>query len=62
METRLIELEVRYTHLERQVDDLSRVVFEQRGLIDRLSKELVALRTSVIGDKDSPANEPPPHY
>ncbi len=61
MESRLIALETRYTHLERQVDELSQVVFEQQKTIDRLTKELASLRTRVAGVDRDP-NERPPHY
>jgi SlyX protein len=62
MEERLVALEVRYTHLERQVDELSQVVFGQQKVIDRLTKELTALRKSASGVKAGPGDEPPPHY
>lgn len=62
MESRLIALEVRYTHLERQVEELSQVVFSQQKLIDRLAKELTALRARASGVEDGTGNEPPPHY
>jgi len=62
MEERLVALEVRYTHLERQVDELSRVVFEQQKVIDRLTKELTVLRNSLGGVKVGAGDEPPPHY
>lgn len=61
MENRIVNLEVRYTHLERQVDELSQVVFEQRKVIDRMARELRALQAR-LGVDDEPANEPPPHY
>jgi uncharacterized coiled-coil protein SlyX len=62
MEERLVALEVRYTHVERQVDELSRVVFEQHKVIDRLTKELTVLRKSLGGVKVGSGDEPPPHY
>lgn len=62
MESRLIALEVRYTHLERQVEELSQVAFSQQKLIDRLTKELTALRSRASGVEDGAENEPPPHY
>jgi uncharacterized coiled-coil protein SlyX len=62
MEERLIALEVRYTHLERQVDELNLVVFEQQKIIDRLTKELTLLRKSMTGVKTGTGDEPPPHY
>jgi SlyX protein len=61
MESRLIALETRYTHLERQVDELNQVVFEQQKTIDRLTKELALLRNRA-GGVDRDPNERPPHY
>jgi uncharacterized coiled-coil protein SlyX len=40
METRFTELEIRYSHLERQVADLSDVVFGQQKIIESLQLEL----------------------
>ena len=62
MEERLVALEVRYMHLERQLEELSHVVFEQQKLIDRLTKELTVLHKSLGGVKVGPGDEPPPHY
>ncbi|HVJ14530.1 MAG TPA: SlyX family protein [Polyangiaceae bacterium] len=61
MDTRLIDLEIRYTHLERQVQELSEVVFAQQRALDSLSKELVNLR-SRQEDPGTPPAEKPPHY
>ncbi|HMJ11673.1 MAG TPA: SlyX family protein [Polyangiaceae bacterium] len=60
MEQRLVDLEVRYTHLERLVEDLNRVVFTQQQTIDRLTKQLAELVTR--SDVATPAAEKPPHY
>ena len=60
MEPRLVALEVRYTHLERQVEELSQVVFSQQKVIDRLTTELAGLRARTSG-VDGPS-ERPPHY
>ena len=62
MEDRLIALEVRYTHLERQLEELNHVVFEQQKLVDRLVKELAVLRATAGGVKAGAGDEPPPHY
>jgi SlyX protein len=62
MEDRLIALEVRYAHLEREMDDLSHVVFEQQKLVDRLTREVTSLRQSLCGVKAGSGDEPPPHY
>jgi uncharacterized coiled-coil protein SlyX len=62
MEQRLVDLEIRYTHLERQLDELSQVVFEQRQLLDRLVKDLSVLRSRVAASEGDAPDEPPPHY
>jgi uncharacterized coiled-coil protein SlyX len=61
MESRLIALETRYTHLERQVEELSQVVFEQQKTIDRLTKEVSIARDRMAGVEGGPV-DPPPHY
>jgi uncharacterized coiled-coil protein SlyX len=62
MEQRLVELEERYTHLEREVQDLSRVVFEQQKTIDYLKQQLGATRGKVDAMGVPTVNDPPPHY
>lgn len=62
MEERLIALETRYTHLERQLEDLNQVVFAQQKLVDRLVKEIAVLRATAGGVKAGTGDEPPPHY
>jgi uncharacterized coiled-coil protein SlyX len=62
MESRLVALEVRYTHLERQVEELSQVVFFQQKVIDRLTQEVAAWRSRASGVEDGPGLERPPHY
>lgn len=60
MEQRLVDLEVRYTHLERLVEELNQVVFAQQQTIDRLVRQLTELGERV--EVASPAAEKPPHY
>lgn len=62
MENRLVTLEIRYTHLERQVEELNRLLFDQQKVIDRLTREIANLRANSSGVEGSPHNEPPPHY
>lgn len=65
MESRLVTLETRYTHLQRQMEELSQVVFDQQKLIDRLSNELALLRSRTTGVEEASttdADERPPHY
>jgi len=62
MEARLVELEVRYTHLERQVAELSEMVFAQQKAIDGLLRQLAATKAQLTELAPAIANEPPPHY
>ncbi len=62
MESRLVDLEVRYTHLERQVAELSEVVFEQQRTIDALLRQLSSTKAEIAQLSDPMTNEKPPHY
>ncbi|WP_394841451.1 SlyX family protein [Pendulispora brunnea] len=68
-EARLIELEIRYSHLERLVEQLNRVVFEQGKTIEGLRAELLRMRNRLddapeaIRDRTTHlVDEKPPHY
>jgi uncharacterized coiled-coil protein SlyX len=61
-EARLLELEVRYTHLERQFADLSAVVFEQQKVLDQLQRHLGAVRGRLEELGEPVSNDRPPHY
>lgn len=62
MEARLTTLEIRYTHLEHQVEELNQLIFDQQKVIDRLAHEIANLRAGVAGVESGTSNEPPPHY
>jgi len=62
MESRLVDLEVRYTHLERQVAELSDVVFAQQRAIDSLLRQLSATKADIAQLSEPLTNEKPPHY
>jgi len=62
METRFTELEIRYSHLERQVADLSDVVFGQQKTIESLEREVANVRVRLRELGDPVADEKPPHY
>ena len=61
-EARLIDLEMRYTHLERQFDELSGVVADQQKVIDGLKKSLSDAHARLAALGSGQPNEPPPHY
>ncbi len=56
----LSEIETRYTYLERLVEELSRVVYEQQRSIDGLTTRLSRLE-SLVADAVAKASEQPPH-
>jgi uncharacterized coiled-coil protein SlyX len=59
---RLIDLEVRYSYLERVVQELDQVVIELRGKIAKLEREVSLLKSGDREQELSPAHEKPPHY
>jgi uncharacterized coiled-coil protein SlyX len=63
IESRVVDLELRFMKLERFAEELSDVVAEQRRRIDALTLETKRLREQVSEEEgEEPANEPPPHY
>lgn len=62
MEPRVVDLEIRYSHLEKQLGELNQVVFEQQRAIELLQEQLSALRTRLTGLGEPMENEKPPHY
>lgn len=67
METRLTELESRYMHQERTIQELNEAVFRQEQIIDRLEREVRELReqlTLILPslNRSTAEEEPPPHY
>lgn len=53
---------MRYTHLERLVDELSAVVFEQRQKLEALERRTKELEGRLREQDEPEGNEPPPHY
>lgn len=62
MDPRVVDLEIRYSHLERQMAELNQVVFEQQQALSLLQQQVVALRTRLAGLGEPMENEKPPHY
>ncbi|MDJ0975454.1 MAG: SlyX family protein [Planctomycetota bacterium] len=61
---RLIDLEERYMHLEKLVDQLNAIVTEQQTEIEALTRQLKVLQEEVQSAPDENTGEepPPPHY
>jgi uncharacterized coiled-coil protein SlyX len=62
VDSRLADLEIRYTHLERQVTELGEVVFEQQRTIDGLVRQLKSATAEIAQLTGPVTNEKPPHY
>ena len=65
---RLTELESRYMHLQRTVDDLNEIVIGQSLRIESLERRLermlgyVSALTARAAETGTPEDERPPHY
>ena len=65
MDARIDELESRYTHQERQLNELSDMVWSQQKEIDALKRALRQLEQKIPQDPglvDAAQDEKPPHY
>lgn len=67
METRLTDLEIRFTHQEAALEEMNNVLLKQHSLIEKLRGEMAALQHQLREASDdtiaNPAEEtPPPHY
>jgi SlyX protein len=61
----LTELEIRYTHLERLVNELSGVVYRQQQELDAVKELYVKLKERLPADGglvDAARHDVPPHY
>ena len=66
-ESRLAEIEAKLTLAEDLQETLNRTLYHQQQHIDRLERELRALRDQVEAlsaamEPNAPQDEPPPHY
>ena len=67
-DARIVELELRYSHLQKAVDDLSDVVMRQDKQLDQLNQLLAQIsgRTEslehLLDEPRDPQDEKPPHY
>lgn len=62
MEAKITDLEVRYTHQQRLLDELSTVVYEQSRVIAKLESRVADLEKRIRGVEEPIGDEPPPHY
>lgn len=67
IEERMINLEIRFSHLEDFVDKLNKVVTLQQQTIERLEKEVLDLKRNAsssvgVDGGRTLADDKPPHY
>ncbi|TNF38620.1 MAG: SlyX family protein [Gammaproteobacteria bacterium] len=67
LESRLIDLEIRFAHQQNHIDELDKVIYQQQQLIDRLQEKVVLLekRLKTMGESNilrPEEDRPPPHY
>lgn len=62
MDDRVTDLEIRYTHQERLVEELSMIVHQQRELVAKLEGRVRDLEQRLMALEEPSAAEPPPHY
>jgi len=64
-ENRFIDIEIKLSHQENQVDALNRTIYEQGRRIDQLEAMVAKLAEHLRALRDAgqgPVNERPPHY
>ncbi len=67
LEKRIIELEIRFSHLEEFTAQLNQVVTLQQSTIGRMEKEILDLKRNVNSENGVQGNrslqdDKPPHY
>lgn len=64
MQKELVDLQIRLTEQERQLDDLNQEVLRLSKLVMRLEKQYTALQDAIQENLVKPLSEetPPPHY
>lgn len=65
-EKRMIDLEIRFAHLDDFIDQLNKIVTDQQKTIDRLEKEILDLKMNSSRGGVDPnrtlSDDKPPHY
>ena len=64
MQKEVIDLQIRLTEQERQLEDLNQEVLRLSKLVTRLEKQYTALQDAIQENLVKPLSEanPPPHY
>jgi SlyX protein len=63
LDERVIDLQIRYTHQQDTIQQLSDMVAQQGRALEALRAEVEVLKRQLDGSKQTPpADERPPHY
>jgi len=65
MENKITDLEIRITHQEASIDELTRTLLEQEQLIRKLQRDVDTIRNQLKEDSNIAhvsEETPPPHY
>lgn len=61
-ESRIIDLEIKFTHQEDLLEQLNKIVTKHEFTIDKLRNEIIELKIAANADQAEITNEKPPHY
>lgn len=61
-ESRIIALEIKFTHQEELLEQLNKIVTKHEFTIDKLCNEIAELKLAATADQSEITNEKPPHY
>lgn len=62
LESRIIDLEIKFSHQEDLLEQLNQIVTKHEFTIDRLIKEVNELKLTSISGQSDGGQEKPPHY
>lgn len=67
MQDQITEIEIKIAHLEQSVSELSDVLYQQQGLLEKLERICGELHKRIADPEpnsgsNNPADEKPPHY
>ncbi len=62
-ESKIMDLEIKTTYLEKSIDDLNKVIIEQQKQLSALKNKLADVEDRIkSGESGEIINPPPPHH
>tara|TARA_Y100000385_G_C12970031_1_gene583607 strand:- start:647 stop:856 length:210 start_codon:yes stop_codon:yes gene_type:complete len=62
LESRIIDLEIKFSHQEDLLAELNKIVTQHEFTIDKMIKEINELKLTSISGQSDGGQEKPPHY